>query len=75
VSRIFKFCIFVSCISSRPADRIRQQQLALTDLDACHHLAFLSHPLGLEATYAVYLRLNGKRVVDLLVVTNEVFYG
>ena len=38
------------------------------------HFAFLNHPLrGLEATYAVHLRLIEKLVVDFLLVIIELF--
>ena len=38
------------------------------------HLAFLSPPLGgLAATYAVHLRLIGKRIVDFLLAIIELF--
>ena len=36
--------------------------------------AFLTHPLGvLGATYAVHVRLVGKRVIDFLLVVIELF--
>jgi len=40
------------------------------------HFAFLSHPLeDLGTTYDVYLGLIGKRVVDFLSVTIELFFA
>ena len=58
-----------SCHAKKLCNRLLSTEVRF--LSKIANFAFLTHPLG--ATYAVHVRLVGKRVIDFLLVIIELF--